>query len=47
MFELSLEFRAEQDFLQPPSEQTDVVHVIEGVIQAEGFLREYQAAGRA
>jgi bacterioferritin len=83
----SLEFRAEQSFLQPPTEQTDVVHVIKGVIQAEtgaiehyariieycddvdlvtqdmviaiqrdeeghrrlfeGFLREYQAEGRA
>ena len=83
----SLEFRAGQDFLQPPAEQTDIVHVIKGVIQAEtgaiehyakivefcddvdlvtqdmvisiqhdeeghrrlfeGFLREYQAEGRA
>ncbi|MBA3421480.1 MAG: rubrerythrin [Thermoleophilaceae bacterium] len=83
----SLEFKAEQSFLQPPTEQTDVVHVIKGVIQAEtgaiehyasiiefcddvdlvtqdmviaiqrdeeghrrlfeGFLREYQAEGRA
>jgi bacterioferritin len=83
----SLEFRAEQSYLQPPDEQTDVVHVIKGVIEAEtgaiehynriievsdgvdwvtqdmviqilhdeeghrrlfeGFLREYQAEGRA
>ncbi len=31
----SMEFRAEQGFLQPPEEQTDVVHVIKGVIDAE------------
>ena len=31
----SLEFRAEQDFLQPPDEPTDVLHVIKGVIEAE------------
>ena len=31
----SMEFRAEQQFLQPPEEQTDVVHVIKGVIDAE------------
>ena len=31
----SLEFRAEQTFLQPPEEQIDVVHVIKGVIDAE------------
>jgi bacterioferritin len=83
----SLEFAAEQDFLQPPDRQTDVVHVIRGVIEAEtgaiehythiveatdgvdwvtqdmvieilhdeqahrrlfeGFLREYEAEGRA
>jgi bacterioferritin len=83
----SEEFRAEQSFLQPPTEQTDTVHVIKGVIAAErgaiehytriidttneidpvtqdmvidilreeqghmrmfeGFLREYQAEGRA
>ncbi len=83
----SLAFRAEQSYLQPPTEQTDVVHVIKGVIEAEtgaiehyakiiefcdgvdlvtqdmviaiqrdeeghrrlfeGFLREYQAEGKA
>ena len=83
----SLEFTAVQSFLQPANEQTDVVHVIKGVIQAEtgaiehyskiiefcdgvdlvtqdmliaiqrdeeghrrlfeGFLREYQAEGKA
>ena len=31
----SMDFRAEQQFLQPPEEQTDVVHVIKGVIDAE------------
>jgi bacterioferritin len=31
----SLEFAAEQSYLQPPPEQTDVVHVIKGVIEAE------------
>ena len=31
----SLEFRAEQTLLQPPGQQTDVVHVIKGVIDAE------------
>ena len=83
----SLDFHAEQSYLQPPDEQTDIVHVIKGVIEAEagaiehyneiiefcegkdpvtqdmvteilhdeeghrrlfeGFLREYQAEGRA
>ena len=31
----SMEFKAEQSLLQPPGEQTDVVHVIKGVIDAE------------
>lgn len=31
----SLEFRAEQSGLQPPESQTDLVHVIKGVIAAE------------
>jgi bacterioferritin len=31
----SVEFRAEQQSLQPPEHQTDVVHVIRGVIDAE------------
>ena len=31
----SMEFRAEQALLQPPEHQTDVVHVIKGVIDAE------------
>src|SRR5919199_365527 len=30
----SLEFRAEQSYLQPPDQQTDIVHVIRGVIDA-------------
>ena len=38
----SLEFKAEPSFLQPPTEQTDVVHVIKGVIQAEtGAIEHY------
>jgi bacterioferritin len=83
----SLDFNAEQSYLQPPTHQTDIVHVIKGVITAEsgaiehynhiiefcegtdpvtqdmviailhdeeghrrlfeGFLREYQAEGKA
>ena len=83
----SLAFTAEQTYLQPPEQQTDIVHVIRGVIEAEsgaiehynllieetdgvdpvtqdmviailrdeeqhrrlfeGFLREYEAEGRA
>jgi bacterioferritin len=83
----SMEFTPEQTYLQPPAEQTDIVHVIKGVIEAEngaidfynqlieategidpvtndmviailhdeeghrrlfeGFLREYEAEGRA
>src|ERR671935_2814891 len=38
----SLEFSAEQTYLQPPEEQTDLVHVIEGVIEAEtGAIEHY------
>jgi bacterioferritin len=83
----SMDFTAEQSYLQPPEHQTDIVHVIKGVIEAEsgaidfynqiieetetvdpvtqdmviailrdeeghrrlfeGFLREYEAEGRA
>jgi bacterioferritin len=83
----TLDFTAEQSYLQPPDHQTDIVHVIKGVIEAEtgaiefyneiiertdqadpvtndmviailrdeeghrrlfeGFLREYEADGRA
>ena len=31
----SMDFKVEQTLLQPPAEQTDVVHVIKGVIDAE------------
>ncbi len=38
----SMDFAAEQSFLQPPSEQTDIVHVIKGVIEAEtGAIEHY------
>src|SRR5215208_2543729 len=38
----SLEFKAEQSYLQPPEEQVDVVHVIKGVIEAEtGAIEHY------
>ena len=38
----SLEFNAEQSYLQPPEEQTDIVHVIKGVIEAEtGAIEHY------
>ena len=38
----SSEFAAEQDYLQPPEHQTDVVHVIRGVIEAEkGAIEHY------
>jgi bacterioferritin len=38
----SEDFGAEQGFLQPPEEQTDIVHVIRGVIEAEtGAIEHY------
>jgi bacterioferritin len=38
----SLSFDAEQSYLQPPDEQTDIVHVIKGVIEAEsGAIEHY------
>lgn len=38
----SAEFRATQSYLQPPTQQTDIVHVIRGVIQAEtGAIEHY------
>jgi bacterioferritin len=37
----SLEFKAEQTYLQPPSRQTDVVHVVKGVIEAEKGAIEF------
>src|SRR3954469_13221202 len=40
----SLDFKAEQSYLQPPEEQTDIVHVIKGVIEAEsGAIEHYNA----
>src|SRR5918996_2650539 len=40
----SLEFNAEQSYLQPPDQQTDIVHVIRGVIEAEtGAIEHYNA----
>jgi bacterioferritin len=40
----SLDFTAEQTYLQPPDHQTDVVHVIKGVIEAEtGAIEHYNA----
>jgi bacterioferritin len=38
----SLDFSAEQSYLQPPEKQTDIVHVIKGVIEAEtGAIEHY------
>jgi bacterioferritin len=38
----SLDFQAEQSYLQPPDAQTDIVHVIKGVIEAEsGAIEHY------
>ena len=38
----SLGFSAEQSYLQPPEHQTDIVHVIKGVIEAEtGAIEHY------
>ncbi|MFL5780357.1 MAG: ferritin-like domain-containing protein [Thermoleophilaceae bacterium] len=38
----SLDFKSEQSYLQPPDQQTDVVHVIKGVIEAEsGAIEHY------
>jgi bacterioferritin len=38
----SLDFHAEQSYLQPPDHQTDIVHVIKGVIEAEtGAIEHY------
>jgi len=44
----SLEFSAEQTYLQPPAHQTDIVHVIKGVIEAEtGAIEHYNAVIQA
>jgi bacterioferritin len=40
----SLEFNAEQTYLQPPDQQTDMVHVIKGVIEAETKAIEHYNA---
>jgi bacterioferritin len=37
----SLDFSPEQKFLQPPAHQTDIVHVIRGVIEAETAAIEH------
>jgi bacterioferritin len=38
----SLDFKAEQSYLQPPEQQTDIVHIIKGVIEAEsGAIEHY------
>src|SRR5919107_1743789 len=38
----SLDFSAEQSYLQPPDQQTDIVHIIKGVIEAEtGAIEHY------
>jgi bacterioferritin len=38
----SMEFAPEQSYLQPPEQQTDVVHVVKGVIEAEtGAIEHY------
>ena len=38
----SMEFSAEQSYLQPPEQQTDVVHIVKGVIEAEtGAIEHY------
>jgi len=39
----SMEFTPEQSYLQPPEQQTDIVHVIRGVIEAEtGAIEHYE-----
>ncbi|CAA9479715.1 MAG: DNA protection during starvation protein [uncultured Solirubrobacteraceae bacterium] len=37
----SMEFSAQQTYLQPPERQTDIVHVIRGVIEAETGAIEF------
>jgi bacterioferritin len=40
----SMAFTPEQTYLQPPDHQTDIVHVIKGVIEAEsGAIEHYNA----
>jgi bacterioferritin len=39
-----MDFKPEQSYLQPPEHQTDIVHVIKGVIEAEtGAIEHYNA----
>src|SRR5687767_12952061 len=40
----SMDFKPEQTYLQPPQAQTDIVHVIKGVIEAEGGAIEHYNA---
>jgi bacterioferritin len=38
----SMDFKAEQKFLQPPDKQTDIIHIVKGVIEAEkGAIAHY------
>jgi bacterioferritin len=37
----SMEFKPEQSFLQPPENQSNIVHVIKGVIEAESGAIEF------
>jgi bacterioferritin len=37
----SMDFAAEQSYLQPPEHQTDIVHVIKGVVEAETGAIDY------
>jgi bacterioferritin len=38
----SVDFKAEQSYLTPPDDQTDIAHVIKGVIEAEsGAIEHY------
>ena len=40
----SIDFTPEQSYLAPPEHQTDIVHVIKGVIEAEtGAIEHYNA----
>jgi bacterioferritin len=44
----SMEFKAEQTYLQPPADSTDVVAVIKGVIEAEqGAIDHYMSLVKA
>src|SRR5687768_12570287 len=39
----SMSFRPDQSYLQPPEDQTDLVHLVQGVIEAErGAIRMYE-----